>query len=804
MVWIRIRALSESRRLWSCKTRTRFKVGALRQPKSTLLSPSLAFVFAASLCAQSASPVRPPAQSEAAPAPPAQAIAQPSPSASELAEGRIKLDVVVTDPSGKPVSGLERKDFTLLDNGQQTRFLSFYAFDGISAKPDPPVQVILVIDTIRHSPDEVHDLQDGVEKFLRQNGGHLAQPVSVYRLAMGSLSVTPQPSTDGNALAEELSRKNGLNKTLLDQDNDKLGEHLTSLGQSLEPSASLHPQRPPLHSLLTLKALGSIVLEERRKPGRKLLVWLGYGAPLDAEIGDDLGSLSRQETRFDWITEFSTRIREARISLCGVTFWQRPDRRFPYERFLAGVQSAADSSYANLGLEVLAMQSGGRILEKPNNDFAPLIGACIQGANAFYSVSFEPAHTDQPDEYHDLKVQVSKPGLVTRTNAGYYDQPVYYDEPYVPGERVTVEQLEQTLGKAHGVKDDKLAQQLSDLELTERMSSAKLASLKARVSGTKSWAALVAVADASAFLDPPPSEVPFRPPPDLAAQRMMQSRVIDYLLQTIPKLPNFFATRTTVRYRELPINQKQTWKTVFGDRSLRWAGSFRADVLYRNGFEVVDSVKGTKQEKGTARFNTKGIFGPILRAAILDPARGNWVWNRWEQGADGLRAVFHYKVKGPESHYQLASCCLLDGGDGTGAFEFLTGYHGEIAIDPESGAILRLSLEADLEPNLPVLRSGIVVEYGPVTIGGTTHLCLVKSISISRVRTIFDLYEWDHDFRVYGPFETMMDDVAFGEYHMFRGQTRILTGFDEVPEEKNPGPGSAQAPAAVPATPKSH
>jgi VWFA-related protein len=779
---------------------------SLRLPGSTLLSPVLAFVFAASLCAQSASPVGSPQQPVAAPAPRA-AATQLSPSIPELAEGRIKLDVVVTDPSGKPVTGLERKDFSLLDNGQKSQILSFHAFDGISARPDPPVEVILVIDTIRHTPDEIHDLQDAVEKFLRENGGHLAQPVSVYRLALesmsvGSLSVTPRPSTDGNALADELSRKDGLIKTLLDQDDDKPESNSTHFGQYFDQSANLHPQRPQHRSLVTLKALGSIVLEERRAPGRKLLVWLGYGAPEESDYLNDLGSFNQLETRFDWITEFSTRIREARISLCGVTFWKSPDRRFPYERFLTGVQSGAESSYFNLGLEVLAMQSGGRVLAKPNNDFAPLIDQCVKDASAFYTLSFEPAHTDHVDEYHDLKVQVSKPDLVTRTNAGYYDQPVFYYEPYVPSQRVTVQQLEQALDKVHGVKDDKLAQQLSDMELTECLSSARLASLKARVSGTKSWAALVAVADASAFLDPPPSEVPSRPPPDLAAQRLMQSRAIDYLLQTIPKLSDFFATRTTMHYRELPIHEKQAWKSVFGDRSLRWAGSSRADVLYRNGLEVVDYVKGSKREKGAVRFNTKGVFGPILRAAILDSARVDWDWNRWEQGAEGLRAVFRLRVPKQESHYQLESCGLLDAVDGTGAFELLTGYHGEITTDAESGAILRLSLEADLEPNLPVLRSGIVVEYGPVTIAGTTHLCLVRSISISRVRTIFDLHEWDHDFRVYGPFETMMDDVDFGGYHMFRGQMRILTGFDEVPEGKNPGPGSAPLPAAVPATPK--
>src|SRR5580698_622526 len=93
------------------------------------------------------------------------------------AEGRIKLDVVVTDQSGSPVSGLGRNEFALLDNGQPNKILSFSAFDKISATPDPPVEVILVIDEVNHLAQDVPDVQPQVEKFLRQNGGHLSQPV---------------------------------------------------------------------------------------------------------------------------------------------------------------------------------------------------------------------------------------------------------------------------------------------------------------------------------------------------------------------------------------------------------------------------------------------------------------------------------------------------------------------------------------------------------------------------------------------------------------------------------------------------
>jgi hypothetical protein len=323
--------------------------------------------------------------------------------------------------------------------------------------------------------------------------------------------------------------------------------------------------------------------------------------------------------------------------------------------------------------------------------------------------------------------------------------------------------------------------------LTERLSSTRLSSWKSRAPRAKSWAALVALADASALLDPPLVEVSAGAAPDLIAQRLMQTKIIDYLQQTIPKLPDFIAARTTVRYREPPLTEGQTWKTAIGDRSLHWSGSTRASVLYRNGFEVVDAGKGKSSEQGKASLKMRGTFGPILSAA-LDAVRSNLLWSRWEQDAGATRAVFRYLIPTARSHYELTYCCLLDDGCGAGKFQRVTGYHGEIAIDPDSGAILRFTIEADLEPdlhpNLPILRSGIVVEYGPVEIGGTTHICLVKSIAILRARTIFDMHEWGESFKTYGPFETMLDDASFGEYHMFRGQARILTGYDAAPEEK--------------------
>jgi len=160
----------------------RFKGGRLRLSASSLFLPALAFYFGSSLVGQTVPPATSPAQSEAAPAPQVPALTQTPASTPDVEEGLIKFDVVVTDRLGKLVPGLKSTDLTLLDNGQPTKILSFHAFDGTSATSDLPVEVILVIDTLRMPGLLASHEREEVEKFLQRNGGRLSHPVSIFKV----------------------------------------------------------------------------------------------------------------------------------------------------------------------------------------------------------------------------------------------------------------------------------------------------------------------------------------------------------------------------------------------------------------------------------------------------------------------------------------------------------------------------------------------------------------------------------------------------------------------------------------------
>jgi hypothetical protein len=380
------------------------------------------------------------------------------------------------------------------------------------------------------------------------------------------------------------------------------------------------------------------------------------------------------------------------------------------------------------------------------------------------------------------------PGLSARTTTGYYDQPVFYDQHSSPARQISVHELEQILAIANNVQDGELAHQLAGLELSERLNSRLLALWKNRLRGKKSIAALVVLADESAFLDPPAAEILSDPAPDRDTQRQMILGTAKYLKEVIPKLPDFFAVRTTTEYEQLSPRKEDTWKTALADQSLREAVTGKAILRYRNGHEEQDPEQKKSSPSARKRdLNLIGVFSPVLGSVLGDATRGDsiLIWSHWVQGERGREAVFSYLVRAENPHYNVEYCCLV------GGRTFLTSprYLGEFAIDPGTGAILRLTMEAELgwirEPNLtpvqPAKASAMMVEYGPVEIGGKKYICPQRSVVLMRIRGVSTLAIWGQIFSVYAPYETMLNDIVYTDYHKFGADARMLPGFDVVP-----------------------
>ena len=364
--------------------------------------------------------------------------------------------------------------------------------------------------------------------------------------------------------------------------------------------------------------------------------------------------------------------------------------------------------------------------------------------------------------------------------------------PVMAARPVNVGQLEQLLDALHGKSDNKVAQQLSGLDLTERLSQARLSQWEEKFPGPKTHEALIKLADLAAFLNPPAEDVAPIPAPDSDTQDRMLELAAEYVKATTARLPDLFATRETMHFEDTPsLNRVVSTGTIpFGThaarepgvaisrteyKSLHYTGATSASVIYRNGMEIhgSDAAKSKSENEPSTGLTTSGEFGPILSLVIGDVMRSQQVgWRRWEQSPADPVAVFHYSVPADQSN-DLVRIPL--GGTWKKVYP---AYHGEIAIDPSTGAILRLSLIAEMPPPYQAMETAILVEYAPVTIGAQSYFCPVRGVAFSKVPVaqagaVQDATEL--------PVQTQVNDVAFTHYHLFRSNARILTGPGNVP-----------------------
>jgi hypothetical protein len=166
---------------------------------------------------------------------------------------------------------------------------------------------------------------------------------------------------------------------------------------------------------------------------------------------------------------------------------------------------------------------------------------------------------------------------------------------------------------------------------------------------------LAALADASVFLALPSAQIPATPAPDLAEQRQMIAETVNYLKETISKLPNFLVTLTTVRFERTLQDPNGTGVVAIG-QPWRLAGNSATSAVYRDGKEEVGpgTARGKRSNSEEKGLITRGTFGPILSTVIVDAAHSQMHWSHWESGMAGHEAVFQFVVPEDKSHYAVA------------------------------------------------------------------------------------------------------------------------------------------------------
>jgi VWFA-related protein len=336
----------------------------------------------------------------------------PTQDASGKKIGQITLDVTVTDASGQPVSGLSEGDFTILDNQQRSKIASFREVEGATTDA---AQVILVVDEVNNTFQSVASERDQMTKFLSRNGGHLPVPISIALFSDSGVKIN-QPTQDGSVLIAELQ---------------KMPIPIHTIDSAMGGNGTVERYQ------LSLATLSHLLTYTGREPGRKLLLWLGPGWPMLS--GVHYGSTEGDKHRnWDSIVSFARDLRQSQTTLYSVDSLSSErglEHSVYYQNFLKPVTSAKDADSGNLALPVLALQSGGRVLNG-TNDLAGEIATCVAEAGVYYSIGIQVSPSETVNDYHSLQVNVAKSGLMARTSGGYYNQP-YVEQPPADSQTLT-------------------------------------------------------------------------------------------------------------------------------------------------------------------------------------------------------------------------------------------------------------------------------------------------------------------------------------------------------------------------------
>ncbi len=326
----------------------------------------------------------------------------------------VLLDVVVLDSSGKPVTGLSRDDFTVLEDGKPQKIDSFerpeehkYAVsiaDNLETQPIQavaPALTILVIDGLNTPLLDTIFAREMVTKFLRNHGPKLAQPTALMRVTDRQLELVHDYTQDSATLLDALKKHPPELPFRYGADPDIVG----SADRLMD----------------TLSCLEKIAAANANFAGRKNLIWIGQGFPA---INDTIRPGNKKI-----MASVANDMRNARLAVYTIDprgLQVTSPSVGGYNDAVGGLQMITpdlpDDPSGLRFFEDIARESGGRMIFN-RNDVDVAVADSVNDGASYYTLAYYPANRDWNGKFRAIKVRLAKQGLVARTRAGYFAIP---------------------------------------------------------------------------------------------------------------------------------------------------------------------------------------------------------------------------------------------------------------------------------------------------------------------------------------------------------------------------------------------
>lgn len=384
----------------------------------------------------------------------------PSAPAIQVTTRLVVLDLAVTDASGKFVPSLDASQFSILEDGVPQKIRTFeppesHEMPGAAAgKPlvrssadlgrigNAPV-TILVLDEINTPFMHVSYAMQMLERYLKGQPETLASPTILLSTSAKHFLVIHDYTQDRDALLESLAHH--WNEGDLAGINNPSSVRSTTAGGAIQ----------------TIGTLAQIADSTRGIPGRKNLIWLGYGYD---SMPTEMGNPNEAKIVLNMISNVTERLLRSRVTLYtidpeGVVAHDVSGIQIVMSAGIAHIDSSGlregDSNKSNFGpfrkefeFSRFALSTGGRVVYG-RNDIEVQLAKTVDLASQYYTVSYSPTnHSDDSVAYRHIRVVLKDPNLRVSTRDGYFGGAAHVDQVAAQGAARQPASLEYDLIKA--------------------------------------------------------------------------------------------------------------------------------------------------------------------------------------------------------------------------------------------------------------------------------------------------------------------------------------------------------------------
>ncbi|MGH9581194.1 MAG: VWA domain-containing protein, partial [Terriglobales bacterium] len=400
----------------------------------------------------------------------------------EVTTRLVLVDVVVTDSDGRPITGLTRDDFTILEQGKPQPVAVFSA-EQLGAQPGPAAEVpplppntytnkveyskrgpltIILMDAL-NTPvkDQMYARQQALE-YLR-NQYEKGQAAAVFALG-DTLTVLQDFTTSPELLRAALESHAVSRSSKVENRTDIAQPPLKELLVGADAGAArevfertrfavnqFEAERiglaTDLRAAATLEALAAIARATAGYPGRKNLVWISGAFPLYI-MPSSVYSAERAYSA--QVTHTANLLGEAQIAvypvdargLVGVDLAQpktvdRGDFVRVTKQLGAAPPPPPEPVYdPQATMKQLAEDTGGRAYIN-RNDIDRAVALSVADGSSYYTLGYYPVNKKWDGKFRNLKVELRRKGAEVRHRRGYWAT-----DPLAPVKDSAVEERE--------------------------------------------------------------------------------------------------------------------------------------------------------------------------------------------------------------------------------------------------------------------------------------------------------------------------------------------------------------------------